>query len=339
YTVGIARYSDFDENDYEDHQAHLSAGMKTPRGFYLTVQNRFQDTEDPFGSESEFRIGTQTERWNNRARLVAGAEFAETYGIEGTYHNFVERYDLIKDEFQDQTHHEYGVAVLYRVTGKTSLFGQFLRTDVEYDSQNDGIDEDNDGFNEWNSSNSQDYTVNGFFIGARFDPRSKLSGEFKIGYGTIDFENDVDVNGNKFNDNDFWLMVANVGFQFREKTGLSLTVDTSKQPSTTADIASDVSATFRQISAKLDLTQNFTERMSANFGLGYRYRDYLDEASGIPDKYFNLYTAKFRAGYLIQDWLEVGLEYTYDNNQASDSLYELDEYTVNTVAVMVKATF
>ncbi|UCD32437.1 MAG: outer membrane beta-barrel protein, partial [Desulfobacterales bacterium] len=227
YTVGIARYSDFDENDYEDHQAHLSAGMKTPRGFYLTVQNRFQDTEDPFGSESEFRIGTQTERWNNRAQLVAGAEFAETYGIEGTYHNFVERYDLIKDEFQDQTHHEYGVAVLYRVTGKTSLFGQFLRTDVEYDSQNDGIDEDNDGFNEWNSSNSQDYTVNGFFIGARFDPRSKLSGEFKIGYGTIDFENDVDVNGNKFNDNDFWLMVANVGFQFREKTGLSLTVDTS----------------------------------------------------------------------------------------------------------------
>ena len=339
YTVGIARYDDFDDNDYENHQAYLSAGVKTPRGLYLTAEDRYQNTEDPYGSESEFGLGRQTERWNNRAEIVAGYEFAETYGIEGTYRNFVERYDLKADEFQDQTHHIYGVAFLYRVTGKTSLFGQFLRKDVEYDSQNDGIDENNDGFDEWNSSNSQDYGSNAFFIGARFDPQGKLSGEVKLGFATIDFDNDADLNGNQYNDDDFFAAAVDMDYQVREKTGLSLTIDVAKQPSTTADRAADVSATFEQARVRLELMQNFTERFSMDFGLGWRYRDYLDEAPGVPSKYFNLYEIKAGAGYLIRDWIKVGLEYKYEDNQAGNSRYEGDEYTVNMVALEVKATF
>ena len=249
------------------------------------------------------------------------------------------KYDQIKDQFQDQTHHIYGAAVFYRVTGMTSLFGQYLRSHVVYDQQNDGIDEDGDGFDEWNSTNSQGYRSNRFFIGARFDPQGKLSGELKIGYGTIFFDNVFDLNGNRYDDDDFWLGRADVDFQFLERTGLSLTVDTSKQPSTTTDATSDVSATFWQSRVGLELTQHFTERMSVNFGLGWRYRDYLDEADGAPSKYFNLYKVNVRAGYIFRDWIEVGLEYTYDNNQASNSRYKFDEYNVNAVAIEVKATF
>ena len=60
YNVGISRYSDFDDNNYEDHRLYASAGLKTPKGLYLKVWDSFQDTGDPFGSEQEFRLGEQT---------------------------------------------------------------------------------------------------------------------------------------------------------------------------------------------------------------------------------------------------------------------------------------
>ena len=112
YKLGIVRYSDDDDNDHEDHRLFVSAGLKTPKGLYLRVQDGFQDTEDPFDSKEEFRLGEQTGRWNNLVNIIAGFEFAERYGIEASYNNFVERYDRTKDEFQDTIEHTYGIAVL-----------------------------------------------------------------------------------------------------------------------------------------------------------------------------------------------------------------------------------
>jgi len=339
YSVGVVRYSDVHDNDYEDHRAHVSLNFKTPKGLFVRALDRFQDTGDPFGSEQEFRIGTQTERWNNRAELHGGYEFAEKYGIEGIYVNFTERYDRLKDEYQDQTRQTYGGAVFYRVTGKTSLFGQYLRNDAEFDSQHDGIDADRDGVDEWNSTNSQDHSINNFFIGARIEPGGILGGELKGGYGTIDFDNDTDKNGNPYDDDSFWIVAADIGYQPLEKTRLSLNFLRSKQISTSADAINDVSATYLRTDVGLTATQTFTHRISMDFGFKWSYKDYLDERPGLPKKDFNLYRVNCSVTYLISDWLFTGLEYRYWDNQAGNSRYNDEEYTVNSVGVHVRAVF
>lgn len=339
YKVGIVKFSDDDDNDYEDHRLFVSAGIKTPKGLYLRVEDGFQDTEDPFDSKEEFRLGVQTERWNNLVNIITGFEFAEKYGIEATYKNFVERYDRTKDEFQDTIEHTYGVAILYNLTPKTALFGQYLRNDTEYDAQNDGIDVNGDGIDEWNSGNSQDYVIDRLLIGARFKPGGKLSGEFKFGYGNIDFDNDTDKNGNEYDDDSFFAVEADVGYKPVEKTILSLYLKRYKQASTSADLSGDVSATYLRTIIGLALTQNFTDRISANLGLEWSNKDYLDERPGYPKKEIDLYTARCGVDYFIKDWLIAGLSYKYRDNQAGKSRYDYDEYTVNTMAFQLTGKF
>ena len=339
YKVGIVLYDDEADNNFEDHRLFFSAGLKTPKGLYLRVQDGFQDTEDPFDSKEEFRLGEQTKRWNNLVDMIAGYEFAGRYCIEATYSNFVERYDRTKDEFQDTIEHKYGIAVLYNLTPKTALFGQYLRNDTEYDAQNDGIDVNRDGIDEWNSGNSQDYIIDNFLIGARFKPGGKLSGEFKLGYGTIDFDNDVDKNGNEYDDDSFFAVEANVGYKPVEKTSLSLILKRYKQASTSADIPSDVSATYLRTIVGLAVTQTFTHRISMNLGLEWSNKDYLDERPGNQKKEFDLYTARCGVDYSIRDWLSAGLSYKYQDNQASKSQYDYDEYTVNAVAFQLTGKF
>jgi len=249
------------------------------------------------------------------------------------------RYDHLKDEFQDTIDNTYGIAVFYNLTPKTALFGQYLRNDTEYDSQNDGIDVNRDGIDEWNSGNSQDYTLDRFLIGARFRPGGKLIGEFKFGYGTIDFDNDTDKNGNEFDDDSFFSMEANVGYKPVERTSLSLILKRYKQPSTSADVSSDVSATYLRTIIGLALNQNFTNRISAKLGFEWSNKDYEDERAGYPQKEIDLYTARCGLDYFIKDWLTVGLSYKYQDNQANKSQYDDDDYTVNTVAFQLTGKF
>ena len=332
YKVIIARYNDFDENDYEDHRVFISGGLKTPKGLYLRAGDWYQDTSDPFGSEYEFRLGEQTERWNNRIDVVAGYEFAEKYSIEAQYNNFVERFDSEIDQFQDRTANRFGGAVLYRLTGKTSLLVQYLYKDLEYDEQNDGI-------TGWSSSTSQDNKTDNYFVGVRFDPGGKLEGELKVGYGTIDFKNEVDKNGNPYDDDDFWLVEGNLDYQPAEKTRISLFMERSKQASTTADTSSDNSSTFMQTKVGLGLKQNLTNKIFMNLGFDWRYRDYLDVSPGFPDKEFNWYTLRAGVGYNIKEWLTFDVEYKYDDNRATESLYNYDEFTINSIAAQIKSVF
>ena len=339
YRLSVARYSDYDENNYKDHRADFAGGYKTGTGFFLKVWDNYQNTGDPFGSDEEFRLGVQTKRWNNLAKLNAGYEFAEKYSIEGIYRNFRERYDLTADQVRDRTGNTYGAALFYKLTGKTALFGQYLHQKIEFDRQDSGLIANAALMTVWNSANSQDHEINSYFIGARVIPGGILTGELKLGYSTIEFQNSADVNGNPYNDDSYFIMEASIDYHPLEKTSLSLTIQRSKQVSVSADTAGDVSATYLKTDAGLELTQNFTHRISMNAGLDWSHRDYLDVSPGNPDKYFNLYTAKLGADYLIGSWLTVGLEYQYRDNQASDTQYSTDEYTVNSVGIKVTGSF
>ncbi len=336
YGVDMVAYSDNNKNNYQAHKPYMAMGLKTPFGLYLRASDNFVRTKDPYGTANNYNVGVKTERWNNMAEVAAGYSFFEKYTLELMYKNYVERFDLINDEWQDRTDNAYGASFFVKLTGKTSVFAQYRRTNAEYDSQNDGISIAPD----WNSINSQDYRLNDYFIGARFEPGGKLSGEVKLGYGDKKFDNEFDNNDQKYKDDSSWVAETVVNYQPAQRTRLSLSLQRSHKGSPDNDASS-----YLDTLVGLSLNQDLANRLSFNLGVEWINNDYLNERSGSDKKYFNTYVARGGLGYKIQDWLTAGLKYEYKSKKASDGAdnsgnpYLNSEYDTNILSVSLSAMF
>ena len=98
YTVDFASYMDDSDNNYARHNPYLGFGVKNPAGLYFRMDLSYINTEDPYGTENEYALGLSTKRWNNMVAAVAGFNFAQRYGVEARYVNFLERWDETFDK-------------------------------------------------------------------------------------------------------------------------------------------------------------------------------------------------------------------------------------------------
>ena len=332
YSVDLVAYSDNDDNNYQAHRPWMAMGLKTPAGLYLRASDDFLYTKDPSGTASHYKEGVHTNRWNNSAEVAAGYDFFERYVLELMYKNYVERFDLRADEWQDRTDDVHGASFFVKLTGKTSVFVQYRRTDAEYDSQNDGIPILGTT-PAWNSANSQDYSLNDYFIGARFEPGGKLIGEIKFGYGNKKFDNIVDNYSQTYKDESSWIAETTVDYKLAQRTRLSLNLQRAHKGAPDDDAAS-----YLDTLVGLSLNQDLANRLSFNLGVEWINNDYLNERPGKSKKYFNTYTARGGLGYKIQNWLKAELNYEYKSKKASDS-YESSEYDTNILSVSLSAKF
>jgi len=333
YSLDLVAYSGNSDNNYQAHKPYIAMGIKTPVGLYLQASDNFLHTKDPYGTENQYKIGEKTERWNNTAEVTAGYDFFEKYALELMYKNHMERFDLPADEWQDRTDDVFGASFFVKLTGKTSVFVQYRQTKGEYDSQNDGV-YDKSYNQSWNSNTSQDYNLNDYFLGARFEPGGKLSGEIKLGYGNKKFDNKLDIDGRKYEDESSWIAETTVSYQMKKRTLLSLNLQRSQKGSPDADASSYIDTLVG-----LSLDQDLANRLSFNLGAEWVNNDYLNEESGKANKAFNIYTVKGGLGYKIQDWLKAGLNYEYKSKKASNSDYESSEYNTNILSVSLRAMF
>jgi len=333
YSVNLVAYSGNSDNNYQAHKPYIAMGIKTPVGLYLRANDNFLHTKDPYGTANQYNIGDKTERWNNAAEAVAGYDFFERYKLELMYKNYAERFDLRADEWQDRTDDIFGVSFFVKLTGKTSVFVQYRQTKAEYDSQNDGVYDKN--YNRsWSSSTSQDYNLHDYFVGARFEPGGKLSGEIKLGYGDKKFDNKKDINDRDYEDDSSWLAETTVSYQLKKRTLLSLNLQRSQKGSPDVDASSYIDTLVG-----LSLNQDLVNRFSLNLGVEWADNDYLNESPGKSIKYFNIYTGKGSLYYKIQDWLKAGLTYEYKSKKASNSDYKDLEYNTNILSVSLSAVF
>jgi len=128
YSVDLIAYSGNSDNNYQAHRPYIAMGIKTPVGLYLQARDNFLHTKDPYGTENQYKIGEKTERWNNAAEVTAGYDFFEKYTLELMYKNYMERFDLPADEWQDRTDDVFGASFFVKLTGKTSVFVQYRQT-------------------------------------------------------------------------------------------------------------------------------------------------------------------------------------------------------------------
>jgi len=331
YHVGFVRYSDFDDTNYEDHRLFVGGGYRTPVGLYFLVDDYYQNTADPYGSETTYNEGDQTERWNNTFNVRAGYEFADVYTLEAYARNFSERYDLEADQFQDRSRITLGGMALYKF-GQVQFLGEIRRAAVTYDEQNDGLDG-------WDEDNSQDNRITEGLIGARFTPGGKLAGDLKVGYQTITYENDEDKNGNEYNDNSLPIIEADLSYFMSEQTSFNAFARRTRNTSVTANTSGDVSASYIQMSWGAGLSQKILEKFTLNLEFQRDLEDYLDESSGSEDKSFIIHTFTGNLDYDINDLLNAGLILRYRNKEASSSDYEDSEYTSMRYGFFVKLTY
>jgi hypothetical protein len=331
YAVDIASYMDYNDNNFARHNPYLGFGLKTPAGLYLKVDESYINTDDPYGSENEYRLGLSTQRWNNSVASAAGFNFAQRYGLEASYANFLERWDETFDKWQNVDGNTYGLALFYQASAKTRLFCQYQHLDNEYGDQNDGIAA-KVGPN-WSSATSQDNKQNDLFLGARFSPLAKISGEVKLGYGNVNHDNRKDRNGVPYEDKDTWVAQTRVNYQIRTRTRLGFALSRSYR--VTSDEGSDAPGYF-DTRAGITLDQEMMHRLKGNIGFEWNTQDY--QKTGV-EKYFNLYTWKAGLGYDINRWLDAGIYYQYKTKVATEDVYEGSEYTVNSLYVTATAKY
>ncbi len=331
YKVGFVRYSDFDDSNYEDHRLFVGAGYQSPVGLYFFADDYYQKTADPFGSETTYNEGEQTERYNNAINVTVGYEFADVYTLEAYGRSFVERYDLEGDQFQDRSRITVGGRALYKL-GRFQALGEFRRTAVVFDEQNDGIDG-------WDENNSQDHAITEALVGARFSPAGKLVGEVKLGYQTLTFKNDEDKNENPYNDDPNAIIEADLSYFASELTAINAFAGRTQNTSVTANNAGDVSASYIKMYWGIGLNQKVMEKLSIDLEFRRDLEDYLDEDSDSSDKAFTIHTITGNLDYHFNALIKTGLTLRYRDKTASASAYEESEYTNMRYGFYVKVTY
>lgn len=330
YEVDLVRYSDESGNDYEEHRANLEARYSTPAGWYAGLENTFVDTEDPYSTSNNYELGTpQVQRWTNTGRALFGYEFAHKLSAHLAYSNYLKRYDAFQDQWRDREDHIYEGRIMYRFWPKTSVFTMYRLRDINYLNQKDtsdntlGIDSDTSQHNLYHQT----------FAGLYFSPAAKINGEFKIGAGKKDYENDQNWNGYSYKEEWELNAQADLEYLYSEKTSFDLRLIRSAYES-----ADDESSTYTRSRIRLGAEQEIGQRFTLRGEAGYTLWDY-ETVSSEPSRDDETYSASAGLVYNLLDWLDTGIAYNYEERTSSDSAYEDQEYVSNRVTWTLSAHY
>jgi len=339
YSTDLVAYDDYDQNNYQAYRPWVSLSVDKLGPFYLKIDERYIYTADPYGTANTYGIGSNTKRWNNTVSVLLGHQFADKYALELGYQNYVEQFRENKDSFQNRVDHRISATYFIKVASKTLLFGEYRHTDAEYDEQNNGTLQIPNFFPPvfWNSANAQDYTLDDFFVGARFHPTGRLSGQVKIGYGQKNYKNSVNPYGTPYEDDETWIAETNIRYVIKKNASVSLNFHRSFLG--TPDLITPVSPTgYEDTKVGIAYVHNLN-RTTFRAGFDYNLQDYTNEPSGTPDKYFHLYTIRAGVDYRLNDWFTAGLDYKHEDKDASHANYEAGEYSDDVFSFSGGVTF
>ncbi|MDD3954206.1 MAG: outer membrane beta-barrel protein [Lentisphaeria bacterium] len=331
YSVDLVYFSDYSDNNYQTHKPFVSLGLESPVGLYLKAEDKYIHTEDLYGTEEQYGLGERTTRWHNTADLAAGYTFADRYTLEAQYRNYLQRFDLISDEWQDRNDSRYGVSFAVKVAPKTEVFAQYRMTIADFDSQNDSVA--NDAFT---SQTSMDYKLHDYLLGVRLTATAKINGEIKAGWGQKEYDNEYDPDGNAYEDDSTWIAETRLNYQMLQRTLLTLNVARAYKPS--VDMGAP-SSSYVDTIAGLALKQGLGNQILLNLGAQWRYKDYVNEAEGLPEKDFTIYDLNAGVELSVNSWLKAIAEYRYETKGAGDSQYDEYEYDASIFSVGLTAAY
>jgi hypothetical protein len=288
----------------------------------LGINNLFVNTEDPYSSENEYRLGLlQVERWYDELKTKIGYDFSDQFKLLAYYNFYEQDYDADIDFSQDYKYHEFGAGTQIRLRPKTWGFVRYHYGERDYYTHpaGTGVTDSNDSDFDWHRVN----------VGLTWDAAAKVGGELNLGYQWKNYDNPTDVNGNSYDDEDTWIAQTLISFDATPTTALGLGLTRAPRES-----GAHTNEYFEDTGISLNLQQVIMEKVFLSVGGIYSNHDY--NVPKLKEREDDNYKAKIDIEYQIQDWLSAGVGYEY---WEKDSNYGEYDFTDNRFMVSVNLVY
>jgi hypothetical protein len=321
YQGDFAFYNKTRDNNWKNQQGLLDANYTAPGGLILGVNNIFTNAEDPYGNAEQVGIGRVTKRWTNELKTKLGYNIMSNLRALVYYNNGKQQYRDLLDFSQDYTENEYGVGVESRFLPKTWGFLRFHHGRREYDTLAGGLTRDR----------ASDFKWNRVSTGLTWDADAKLSGEFNVGYQWLTYDNEfADVaRTQRREDKNTWTAATSINYLATATTTLNMNIVRAVR-----NTAGDTNEQFTDTGIGFNVQQQLLAKLMLTGGLTYSRNEYnLPVGNPRTD---NNYLANLGLNYAIQEWMGVGVGYTYNRKDSND---EFQEFVDNQFMVSLKIVY
>lgn len=282
---------DYRENpDQSTINQYFATSFKTelPHGLGITLNNRFEDTEQPptinyIYGELIQRIRRKSNTFSTTINLP---QYFARFDADLHYNNSDNTYEgYLNLKYNTQN---IGTQLTYKLFTKLYTFTEFDIGKISYNGVLDSVSYDT-------------------FIGVQFKETSKTTGIFKIGYHVRDYESE--------NIEQFQGVVLSLesNTQLTALTNISVLLRRSQEE---ALITAD--RNFYELnSIYLILGRKLTSKIDANISNYYQLLDFPAASEGESDIKYLTIGFRLSVDYKIQKWLSTNLSYWYDDVTSS----------------------
>ena len=308
----FSQYGQYTDSNWNAGQVSAVADYKAPAGFIFGLNERYLNTEDPYGSQDQYNLGIKTKRWTNTLDLKTGYGIGNNFRAMLYFYDYTQKFKETRDESQNYSEFMYGIGGEMRVFPKTWAFARYYYAERDFkDSISDNTDADVSGSRG--------------IVGLNWDSGSKFSGELNFGVQWKNYDNDVDVAGRPYEDQTLFVAATKVNFQLDQATMFTGTLQRSPRP-TSADTSEDYTETLVGIFA----SHSFMTKYTAITNLSYSKDNYN------TDRTDNNYSFKIGLEYDIQEWLSMRATYDYYKKESN---YDAEEYSDNKILLGLTAVY
>lgn len=324
YMGDFAFYKDNNRNNWANNQGNLVLNYNAPGGLIVGINDLLAFVEDPFGGADQYQVGRATKRYYNDLKAKVGYMIMSNFRSFLYFNNYLQKYsNSTLDYSQDYTNTEFGIGAETQFLPKTWGFLRYHYGTRAYNTNAPGQTGD---FN----SNSKWHRVN---AGLAWDPGlgAKITGELNFGYQWLKYDNPFTSAARTTQRKDENTFIAETSIRYlpTETTSLALIISRVLRGT-----GSDTNEQFIDTAIGISMRQKLLMKLDLNAGIIYSKNEYnipVGNARNDDNLLFSL-----GLDYNIQDWLSVGVGYSYN---WKDSNVETFDYAVNQVMAQVKIVY
>lgn len=289
YSPEFVLYADNSKHDHANHKVEALFQYNLNSGISFDIIDLYNNREEIAGN------GVTDTFYRHQDNLL---DFITTYitpseklKLQFNYSNYYLEYDDSAVTYRDRTDNTFGASVFYKFWPKTSIFLEYNRADIEFDTDS--------------TNNSIE---NRYYAGVHWEMTAKTKGAIKLGYTDKDFDSA------SVTDQD--------GFSLEIQTQMNLTSKRALQINGyrkfhESDFAG--ASSFMSTGIDIGLLQKFTEKWSGTFTIFYEVNDY--NGFDREDDYYGLGPA---IRFEPKKWMTFDMGYMYYNNDSNVTSYDYE---------------
>ena len=325
YEGDWAFYRHTTAQNWNNQRVLFNGDYTAPAGLIFKLSNVFDSGNDPYGDAVQFGLGLTKQRWKNDLTAKVGWDFFNRFKVLGYYNFYKQKYKGEQDFTQNWTGNEFGIGFETRVLPKTWAFVRYHYGMQNFDTNLFGTTDQNNASNKLNSINA----------GLAWDGGGKLGGELNFGWGWLNFDNDYDPNGNKYENKNTWIAGTSIDYEVFPKTRLTLNIARAMKPT-----GADKQEYYDDTNVGINIGQDLPYKFSATAGFIYGRNDYNTPVNPVSlitaDRVDNNYNANVSFRYMIRTWLDASLGYRYMKKESNDIT---QGFTDNQVMLSIGASY